>query len=160
MWLFSLLFLLLLLFSNIYLFILAVLGLSCGMRDLLIAACRLLSCRMQTLSCGMRTLSFSMHAGSSSPPEIEPGPPPLGSWSPTHWTPWKSPLLVFWVKVLTQYWEFWRIREKEKGKSDFLGYAWKIIFPVVLISHTSVINVFWIIGSCLPRRTETKVNKS
>ena len=45
-------------FLNIYLFIyLSVLGLSCGMRALLVAACG-----------------------------IEPGPPALGAWSLNHWT--------------------------------------------------------------------------
>ena len=37
-------------FLNIYLFILAVPGLSCNMWDLLIAACRLLSCGMRAVS--------------------------------------------------------------------------------------------------------------
>ena len=71
-----------------YLFILAVPGLSCStqdlccsMRDLLVVACRLLSC--------------GMHVGSVPLLGIEPKPPTLGAWSLTHWTTREVPPLGF-----------------------------------------------------------------
>ena len=60
----------------IYLFILAVPGLSCGMRDLLVVAC------MQDLV---------PQAG------IEPRPPALGAQVPTHWTTRKVPAFVYFI---------------------------------------------------------------
>ena len=79
----------------IYLFIyLAALSLSCGMRDLLVAACGIFSCGMQGLflvaahglfSCGMWTLSWGMW--DLVPwPGTEPGPPELGVRSLSLWT--------------------------------------------------------------------------
>ena len=63
-------------YFNIYLFI--------WMRRVLVAACGLLSCGMQTLSCGMRTLSCGMHVGSSSWTRDRTQAPCIGSRSLSH----------------------------------------------------------------------------
>ena len=56
---------------------LAVPGLSCGTWDLLLMACEIFSCSMQTLSCGMWDLVPR--------PGIEPRSLALGAWSLSHW---------------------------------------------------------------------------
>ena len=62
-------------------------GLSCGMQDLLVVACGIFSCGMQTLSCGMRDLVPW--------PGVEPRPPALGAWSLSHWTIREVPLSIY-----------------------------------------------------------------
>ena len=66
------------------------LGLSCGTQDLLVAACGLISCSMQTLSCSMRDLVPR--------PGIEPRPPALEVRSLTHWTTREVPFFFFLKK--------------------------------------------------------------
>ena len=68
------------LFKKIYLFILAVLGLSSGMRTLIAA-------RGLLVAACMRDLVLR--------PGIEPGPPALGAQSLTHWTTGEVPLYFF-----------------------------------------------------------------
>ena len=58
-------------FLNFYLFILAVLGVSCGMWDLQLRHVGSYSCSMRTLSCGT-------HAGSSSLTRDQTGAPCVG----------------------------------------------------------------------------------
>ena len=67
--------------KNIYLFILAAPGLSCGMRIFLVAACGLL-----VVACTRDLVPR---------PGIEPGPPELEAWSLTHWTTREVPNLSF-----------------------------------------------------------------
>ena len=81
-----------------YLFILALPGLSCGtqdlcciMRDLLVAACGLLSCSMWTLSCGM-------HAGSSSLTRDRTQAPCIGSTESYPLDQQGSPPHVFYMR--------------------------------------------------------------
>ena len=87
----------------IYLFILAALGLSCGMWDL--------PCGMWDLPCGMWDLFFfllvaacvllscNMHAGSSSQTRDRTGPPALGARSLTHWTTREVSLIVVLIYI-------------------------------------------------------------
>ena len=63
------------------LFISAVPGLSCNMRDLLVAACRLL-----VAACMQDLVPW---------PGIEPRPPALGAWSLTHKTTKEVPSVLF-----------------------------------------------------------------
>ena len=51
----------------------------------LVAACRLFSCSMQTLSCSMWDLVPR--------PRIKPRPPALGAWSLSHWTTREVPII-------------------------------------------------------------------
>ena len=81
--------------KNIYLFILVVLGLSCGtwdlhcsMRDLLVAACRLLA-----VACGLLVVACMWDLVPR--PGIELRPPALGAWSLTHWTTREVPKASF-----------------------------------------------------------------
>ena len=55
---------------------------------LFIAACRLFSCRRWTLGCGIWALVPW--------PGMEPGPPALGVWSPSHWASGQVPVVTCW----------------------------------------------------------------
>ena len=55
---------------------------------LFVAACRLFSCRRWTLGCGIWALVPW--------PGMEPGPPALGVWSPSHWASGQVPVVTCW----------------------------------------------------------------
>ena len=63
-----------------------------GMWDLLVAACGIFSCGMQTLNCGMWDLVPR--------PGIEPRSPALGAWSLGHWTTREVPLVSNFLKKI------------------------------------------------------------
>jgi len=54
------------------------------LHQVLVVACGIFTCSVQTLSCGMWDLVPQ--------PGIEPGPPPFGAQSPSHWPTRKVPI--------------------------------------------------------------------
>ena len=74
----------------IYLSVLVVLDLSCGFQNL-VAACRMVSCSVQTLSWGLWNLVPQ--------PGIEPRPPKLGVQSLNHWTTREVPTSHFLMVI-------------------------------------------------------------
>ena len=83
-------------YLSIYLFILAAPGLNCGMRDLLVATCGLLSGSMWTQLWHADFLVAARMRDLVHRPGIEPGPPALGGRSLTHWTTREVPPLTFY----------------------------------------------------------------
>ena len=83
-------------FKHWLLFIyLAMPGLRSWMQDLLVAACRLFSCRRVTLSCSLWDLVPW--------PEISPRPSALGAWSLSHWTTREVPMPGFLYFIGQQF---------------------------------------------------------